>query len=120
MDASLNKRISVILKTIIKCIASKRLRLFWLGAPVACYWEQASPHGPSLHLVFLKVPSWLPYYISTIYLLYTSDIGTLLSSYGVLSQLYADDTQAYLHCPSTSAMGAARTMHQAMGALADW
>src|SRR6218665_2986833 len=45
---------------------------------------------------------------------------TLLSSYGVLSQLYADDTQAYLHCPSTSAMGAARTMHQAMGALADW
>ncbi|PGH37209.1 MAG: hypothetical protein CRN43_22520, partial [Candidatus Nephrothrix sp. EaCA] len=55
-----------------------------------------------------------------LYLLYTSDIGTLLSSYGVLSQLYADDTQAYLHCPSTSAMGAARTMHQAMGALADW
>src|SRR6218665_829223 len=55
-----------------------------------------------------------------LYLLYTSDIGTLLSSYGVLSQLYADDTQAYLHCPSTSAIGAARTMHQAMGALADW
>src|SRR6218665_3921020 len=55
-----------------------------------------------------------------LYLLYTSDIGTLLSSYRVLSQLYADDTQAYFHCPSTSAMGAARTMHQAMGALADW
>src|SRR6218665_3442950 len=55
-----------------------------------------------------------------LYLLYTSDIGTLLSSYGVLSQLYADDTQAYFHCPSTAAMGAARTMHQAMGALADW
>src|SRR6218665_3032519 len=44
----------------------------------------------------------------------------ILSSYGVLSQLYADDTQAYLHCHSTSAMGAARTMHQAMGAPADW
>src|SRR6218665_3763388 len=42
-----------------------------------------------------------------LYLLYTSDIGNLLSSYGVLSQLYADDTQAYLHCPSTAAMGAA-------------
>src|SRR6218665_626500 len=40
-----------------------------------------------------------------LYLLYTSDIGTPLSSYGVLIQLYADDTQAYLHCPSTSAMG---------------
>src|SRR6218665_3858974 len=26
----------------------------------------------------------------------------------------------YLHCASTAAMGAARTMHQAMGALADW
>src|SRR6218665_414657 len=55
-----------------------------------------------------------------LYLLYTSDIGNLLYSNGVLSQLYADDTQAYLHCPSTAAMGAARTMHQAMGALADW
>ena len=40
-----------------------------------------------------------------LYLLYTSDIGTLLSSYGVLSQLYADNTPAYLHCPSTVAMG---------------
>src|SRR6218665_722184 len=48
---------------------------------------------------------------------------TLLSSYGVLSygsSMHADDTQAYLHCPSTAAMGVARTMHQAMGALADW
>src|SRR6218665_2371673 len=32
------------------------LRLSWLGAPVAWYWEQAGPHGPSLHLAFLKVP----------------------------------------------------------------
>ena len=55
-----------------------------------------------------------------LYLLYTYDIGTRLSSYGVLSQLYADDTHAHLHCPSTAAMGAAHTMHQAMGALADW
>src|SRR6218665_2200298 len=55
-----------------------------------------------------------------LYLLYTSDIGTLLSSYGVLSQLYTVDTQAYLHCPSTAVMGAARIMHRAMGALADW
>src|SRR6218665_2140304 len=50
----------------------------------------------------------------------TRAIGSPALSYGVLSQLYADDTQAYLHCPSTSAMGAARTMNQAMGALADW
>src|SRR6218665_3682934 len=42
---------------------------------------------------------------SLLYLLYTSGIGTLLSSYRVLSQLYADDTQTYLHCPSTAAMG---------------
>src|SRR6218665_2632623 len=39
-----------------------------------------------------------------LYLLYTSDIGPLLSSYGALSQLYINDTQAYLHCPSTTAM----------------
>src|SRR6218665_2865489 len=39
------------------------LRLSWLGAPVAWYWEQAGPHGPSLHLLFLKILSWLPYYI---------------------------------------------------------
>src|SRR6218665_3877119 len=92
------------------------LRLSWLGAPVAWCWEQAGPHGPSLHLVFLKVLSWLPYYIySTLLILVIS-----LSSHGVLNQLYADDTQAYLHCPSTAAMGAAHIMHRAMGALADW
>ena len=55
-----------------------------------------------------------------LYLLYTSDISALLASYGVLSQLYADDTQAYLHCPPLAAVGAARTMQRAMGALADW
>ena len=35
-------------------------------------------------------------------------------------EVYADDTLAYLHCPSITTMGAARTMHQAMGALAGW
>ena len=34
-----------------------------------------------------------------LYLLYTSNIGTLLSSYGVLSQLYADDIQSSLRSP---------------------
>src|SRR6218665_2870680 len=87
------------------------LRLSWLGTPVAWCWEQAGPHGPSLHLVFLKVLSWLPYYIYSTLLI-------LVISY--LPKLYADDTQAYLHCPSTAAMGAARIMHRAMGALADW
>ena len=55
----------------------------------------------------------VPYYIY-------STLLTLLSSYGILSQLYADDTQEYLHCPSTPAVGAAHTMPQAIGALADW
>ena len=41
----------------------------------------------------------------------------MLYTYGVLSQLYADDTQAYLHCPSADAMGTAHAMHQAMGPL---
>src|SRR6218665_1788061 len=39
------------------------LPLDWLGAKVAWYMEHAGPHGPSHHLVFLKVLSWLPYYI---------------------------------------------------------
>ena len=39
------------------------LRLSWLGVTVAYYWEQPGPPVPSLHLVFRKVLSWLPYYV---------------------------------------------------------
>ena len=43
----------------------------------------------------------------------------LLSSYGVLSHMYAYFIQEYLHCPSIAAIGA-RIIHQAMGALEGW
>ena len=52
---------------------------------------------------------------SLLYLLYTSDIGALLASYGVLHQLYADEIQAYLHCPPLAAIDAARIKQQPMG-----
>lgn len=29
-----------------------------------------------------------------------ADTGALLTSYGLLHQLYADDVHAYIHCPS--------------------
>src|SRR6218665_3026174 len=39
-----------------------------------------------------------------LYIIYTADIGALLSSHGLLRQLYADDVQAYTHCPPDCAV----------------
>ena len=55
-----------------------------------------------------------------LYILYTDDIATVLASCGVLSQLYADDIQANLHCPASNALTAAATMQRAMEALGNW
>jgi hypothetical protein len=55
-----------------------------------------------------------------LYILYTSEIGLLLSSCGVLNQIYADDTQAYVHCPAGKATTAAHSMQLAIDSLGGW
>lgn len=55
-----------------------------------------------------------------LYILYTSEVGALLTSCGVLHQLYADDVQAYNHCPPEDAVAAVRQMCNAMDNLSCW
>src|SRR5688572_27536965 len=50
-----------------------------------------------------------------LYIIYTSEIGSLLTASAVLGHLYADDVQAYLHCLATNTTSAVRTMSQALG-----
>ena len=38
-----------------------------------------------------------------LYIIYTSGLALLLAEHGALGQLYADDTQAYMHCVSSKA-----------------
>ena len=52
-----------------------------------------------------------------LYIVYTSEIGTLLTASAVLGQLYADDVQAYTHCFASGAISAIRVMSQALGSL---
>src|SRR5688572_6245650 len=55
---------------------------------------------------------------SLLYIIYTADLGPLLAACSVLCQSYADDLQAYLHCPASAAITAVvRSMRRAMEAL---
>src|SRR6218665_3456012 len=51
-----------------------------------------------------------------LYIIYTSELGSLLIVHDVLGQLYADDILAYLHCLASNAMAAVRAMTLAKGA----
>src|SRR6218665_815362 len=55
-----------------------------------------------------------------LYIIYTSELGPLLTDCALLSQLYADDVQAYLHCLASDAMAAVQAMTLATGALVAW
>src|SRR6218665_1955412 len=57
---------------------------------------------------------------SLLYLIYTSDLATLLASYSALAQLYADNVQAYLHCSASDAIATTQVMTFIMGALKAW
>src|SRR6218665_17218 len=50
-------------------------------------------------------------------IIYTLELGPLLTDCALLGQLYADDVQAYLHCLAPDAMAAIQTMTLATGAL---
>src|SRR6218665_489288 len=55
-----------------------------------------------------------------LYIIYTSELGPLLTDCALLSQLYADDVQAYLHCLASDAMAAVQAMTFAPGGLGGW
>jgi len=55
-----------------------------------------------------------------LYIIYTSDIPSLLASQAMLGQLYADDVQAYQHCPASDALVTVSAMSRTMEALGSW
>ena len=55
-----------------------------------------------------------------LYIIYTSEIGPLLTATSVLGQLYADDIQAYLHCPVSNATAAVWAISKTLDVLETW
>src|SRR6218665_1225911 len=55
-----------------------------------------------------------------LFIIYTSDLASLLASHALLAQLYADDVQAYQHCRTSDAAPTAQAMSIAMEALGTW
>src|SRR6218665_262565 len=78
---------------------------------------QLGPRGFPPHMVYRRVLSVLG---SLLYIIYTSDLATLLAFYSALAQLYADDVQAYLHCSPSDAIATTRVMSSIMRALETW
>src|SRR6218665_2688175 len=55
-----------------------------------------------------------------LYVIYTSGIIQLLAEHSAFGQLYADDTQVYMHCVSSKAVSTVRAMGQTLTALEMW
>src|SRR6218665_39315 len=55
-----------------------------------------------------------------LYLLYTADIGPLLTELGLLHHLFADDVQAYVHTDPLAAETVLMQMSQAIDVLTSW
>ena len=55
-----------------------------------------------------------------LFIIYTSDLASLLASHAMLAQLYADDVQAYQHCLASDALVTVRAMSLAMESLGAW
>src|SRR6218665_1587043 len=79
-------------------------------------------HGSS-RSQWVPAPHGLPHrsvLAPLLYIIYTSELGPLLTDCALLSQLYADDVQAYMHCLASDAMAAVQAMTLATGALVAW
>ena len=55
-----------------------------------------------------------------LYIIYTSGLALLLAEHATLGQLYADDIQAYVHCPASSGASVVRAMGRTLAALEAW
>src|SRR6218665_2513449 len=55
-----------------------------------------------------------------LYIIYTSKIGPLLTATSVLGHLYAEDIQAYLHCPASNATAAVLAMSKTLSVPETW
>jgi len=55
-----------------------------------------------------------------LYIIFAADLGPLLAAGAVLSQSYADDLQAYVHCPAGQAISAVETISQTIETLQAW
>ena len=82
------------------CVVVGASRSRWVPAPFGV--PQGSVLGPLL------------------YILYTAGISSLLSTCGLLHQLYADDVQAYVHCLAADVMSSVSLMSHAIDALSSW
>src|SRR6218665_501341 len=55
-----------------------------------------------------------------LYIIYTSEIAPLLTATSVLGHLYADDIQAYIHCPASNATSAVLAISKTLDVLETW
>ena len=55
-----------------------------------------------------------------LFVLYTSDLGAVFQGFGVCSHQFADDTQALLHGPASSAVQMVESLLEASSALEAW
>src|SRR6218665_877583 len=55
-----------------------------------------------------------------LYIIYTSEIGPLLTATSVLGHMYANDIQAYLYCPASNATAAVLAISKTLDVLETW
>src|SRR6218665_1305889 len=102
---------------VIACVADLLEYVYmYVRAPCVC--------GPrDVKIILGPGPLWSPQGSVLgllLYIIYTSDIPSLLASQAMLGQLYADDVQAYQHCPASDALVTVSATSRTMEALGSW